>query len=106
MNRGTCKECGQVSMYGHWKDGEWTCVDCVNPDAVQSGGDHYTTLDYQPWQAIQDLHGLDGLAHYLECEIIVYAIRQGRKDDSDDAGKARHCAAKLREVRELMADEA
>jgi len=35
---------------------------------------------------------------YLKGNIIKYAMRQGKKDGSDDAGKARHYKQKLNEV--------
>jgi hypothetical protein len=35
---------------------------------------------------------------FLKGNIIKYAMRQGKKDGSDDAGKAKHYMHKLREV--------
>jgi len=36
---------------------------------------------------------------FLKGNIIKYSLRAGRKDGSDDAGKARHYMQKLKEVK-------
>jgi hypothetical protein len=36
---------------------------------------------------------------FLKGNIIKYSLRAGRKDGSDDAGKAKHYMQKLKEVR-------
>ena len=67
-------------------------------DDKQVGGSHYKNMDYQPWHCMEDLLTPDEFRGYLKGCVIKYAMRQGRKEGSDDAEKARHYAQKLREV--------
>lgn len=70
----------------------------LGADAKQVGGSHYKEMQYQPWHAMEDLLTHEEFIGYLKGCVIKYAMRQGRKDGSDDGLKARHYAQKLREV--------
>ena len=66
-------------------------------DARQVSGSHYTEMKLQPWHAIKALLTREEWGGFLKGNVIKYAMRQGRKAGSDDAGKALHYLDKLRE---------
>jgi len=68
-------------------------------DARQVGGDHYKTLDVEPWEAMKYLLTEDEFIGFLKGNIIKYSIRQGRKAGSNDDGqKCLHYIQKLKEI--------
>lgn len=67
-------------------------------NARQVGGDHYQGMPMQPWDAMQAVLTHEEFVGYLKGCILKYAMRQGRKEGTDDAGKARHYMQKLAEV--------
>ena len=67
-------------------------------DDVQVGGNHYKDMPVQPWDVMEAVLSHDEFVGFLKGNIIKYSLRAGRKDGSDDAGKAKHYLQKLREV--------
>ena len=67
-------------------------------DDVQVGGSHYKDMPIQPWDVMEAVLSHDEFVGFLKGNIIKYSLRAGRKDGSDDAGKAKHYLQKLREV--------
>ena len=68
-------------------------------DARQVGGDHYKTLDVEPWEAMKYLLTEEEFIGFLKGNIIKYSIRQGRKAGSNDDGqKCLHYIQKLKEI--------
>ena len=68
-------------------------------DQTQVGGTHYKDMELQPWELMQAILTPEEFRGFLKGNAIKYAMRQGRKGDaSEDAQKARHYAAKLKEV--------
>lgn len=65
---------------------------------IQVGGNHYKDMGMQPWAVMEVVLTRDEFIGFLKGNVIKYAMRQGKKADSDDAGKAHHYAAKLQEV--------
>lgn len=71
----------------------------MNPDETQVGGSHYRDMEIQPWEVMQSLLTPEEFRGFLKGNIIKYSMRQGLKGSAiEDAGKARHYAAKLSEV--------
>jgi len=68
-------------------------------DDMQISGSHYKEMAIQPWALMELVLTSDEFEGYLKGNIIKYAMRAGRKDGSDDAGKAKHYMQKLKEVR-------
>lgn len=67
-------------------------------DDLQISGNHYKDMPIQPWHVMEAVLTYDEFVGFLKGNIIKYSLRAGRKDGSDDAGKARHYLQKLREV--------
>ena len=67
-------------------------------DDLQVSGNHYKDMAVQPWTVMEAVLTPEEFRGYLKGNIIKYAMRQGKKQDSDDAGKAKHYALKLGEV--------
>lgn len=67
-------------------------------DDLQVSGNHYKDMPIQPWHVMEAVLTHDEFVGFLKGNIIKYSLRAGRKDGSDDAGKARHYLQKLREV--------
>lgn len=68
-------------------------------DSKQVGGQHYKTMDIQPWEVMEAVMTHTEFVGYLKGCILKYSMRQGRKvEANDDADKARHYAQKLREI--------
>ena len=76
----------------------------MNPDSQayikslkdkQVSGDHYVKMEVQPWDVMEVLLTHEEFIGYLKGNIIKYSMRQGRKEGSDDAGKAKHYMEKL-----------
>ncbi len=69
-------------------------------DARQVDGTHYKDMPMQPWAVMEAVLTHEEFVGYLKGCILKYAMRQGRKEGTDDAGKAAHYAQKLREVQQ------
>jgi hypothetical protein len=67
-------------------------------DDMQVSGTHYKDMPIQPWAVMEAVLTHDEFVGFLKGNIIKYSLRAGRKDGSDDAGKAKHYLQKLREV--------
>lgn len=71
----------------------------MTADATQVGGSHYKDMEIQPWEVMQSLLTPEEFRGFLKGNVLKYSMRQGRKGDAtEDAAKARHYAAKLKEV--------
>ena len=70
----------------------------MNADNIQVGGTHYKDMPVQPWTVMEATLTHDEFVGFLKGNIIKYSMRQGRKDGSDDASKAKHYLDKLNEV--------
>lgn len=68
-------------------------------DDTQIGGSHYKDMAVQPWEVMEQVLTSEEFEGFLKGNIIKYAMRQGKKADSDDANKALHYLQKLKEVR-------
>jgi hypothetical protein len=66
-------------------------------DDLQVSGNHYKDMPVQPWAVMQAVLTRDEFLGFLKGNIIKYSMRAGRKDGSDDAGKAKHYMQKLDE---------
>lgn len=67
-------------------------------DDLQVSGNHYKDMAIQPWELMQAVLTHEEFVGFLKGNVIKYAMRAGRKDGSDDLGKARHYMMKLAEV--------
>ena len=70
----------------------------IKADDLQISGSHYKDMPMQPWHVMEAVLTPEEFKGFLKGNIIKYSMRAGRKDGTDDAGKARHYAQKLREV--------
>lgn len=66
----------------------------------QVGGSHYKDLGVQPLEVMQTLLTEEEYIGFLKGNLIKYSIRQGRKEGSDDAAKAKHYQELLEEYME------
>ena len=71
-------------------------------DDRQVGGTHYKDMAVQPWEVMEALLTHEEFRGFLRGNVIKYAMRQGKKSDSDDAGKLEHYIQKLREFDEKV----
>jgi hypothetical protein len=69
-------------------------------DDLQVSGNHYKDMAIQPWELMQAVLTHEEFVGFLKGNIIKYSLRAGRKDGSDDLGKARHYMLKLAEVQD------
>ena len=67
-------------------------------DDVQVSGSHYKDMPIQPWTLMEAVLTHEEFRGFLKGNIIKYSMRAGRKEGSDDAGKAKHYIQKLKEV--------
>jgi hypothetical protein len=67
-------------------------------DDMQVSGSHYKDMPVQPWAVMEAVLTPDEFIGFLKGNIIKYSMRAGRKNGSDDAGKAKHYIQKLKEV--------
>lgn len=72
-----------------------------NANEYQIGGSHYKDMAVQPWDVMQSVMTHEEFVGFLKGNVIKYSMRQGKKEGTDDAAKALHYLAKLREVQEL-----
>lgn len=67
-----------------------------NTAPYQVGGDHYSRLDVQPWDAMKSWLGTEGFRAYLRGNAVKYLCRAGSKGDAlTDLMKAHHCLGEL-----------
>jgi hypothetical protein len=69
-------------------------------DDLQVSGNHYKDMAIQPWELMEAVLTHEEFVGFLKGNVIKYAMRAGRKDGSDDLGKARHYMMKLAEVQD------
>jgi len=69
-------------------------------DDLQVSGNHYKDMAIQPWELMEAVLTHAEFVGFLKGNIIKYSLRAGRKDGSDDLGKARHYMLKLAEVQD------
>ena len=70
----------------------------MNADDYQVGGSHYKDMAVQPWDVMEAVLTPEEFVGFLRGNLIKYAMRQGKKEGSDDGAKAKHYLAKLNEV--------
>ena len=70
----------------------------MSADDTQVGGTHYKDMPVQPWVVMESVLTHDEFVGFLKGNIIKYSMRQGHKQGSDDANKAKHYLMKLNEV--------
>lgn len=67
-------------------------------DDMQVSGNHYKEMAIQPWAVMEAVLTYAEFVGYLKGNIIKYSLRAGRKEGSDDEGKAKHYMQKLKEI--------
>ena len=67
-------------------------------DDMQVSGNHYKEMPVQPWAVMEAVLTPEEFIGFLKGNVIKYAMRAGRKEGSDDAGKAKHYLMKLNEI--------
>ena len=70
----------------------------LSADDIQVSGSHYKEMPIQPWHVMESVLTHAEFVGFLKGKIIKYSMRAGRKDGSDDAGKAQHYIQKLKEI--------
>jgi Protein of unknwon function (DUF3310) len=70
----------------------------MKADDMQIGGDHYKDMGIEPWAVMEAVLTPEEFIGFLKGNVIRYAMRQGKKEGTDDANKARHYAMKLAEM--------
>jgi hypothetical protein len=70
----------------------------MSADEKQVDGTHYKDMAVQPWAVMEAVLTHEEFIGFIKGNIIKYSMRQGRKDGSDDTGKALHYMEKLNEV--------
>jgi uncharacterized protein YhbP (UPF0306 family) len=71
----------------------------MKANQMQVSGTHYKDMAVQPWDVMENVLSEEEFIGFLKGNIIKYSMRQGKKEGSDDAGKAKHYLMKLKEVR-------
>jgi hypothetical protein len=79
-------------------------IEAASADDMQVGGDHYHSMGIQPWAVMESVLTHEEFVGYLKGNIIKYAMRSGRKPDTNDAEKAWHYKRKLDEFLNYYAD--
>jgi hypothetical protein len=72
-------------------------------DTIQIGGAHYKDMGMQPWHVMEAVLTPEEFQGFLKGNIIKYAMRQGKKEGTDDSNKAQHYKMKLDEIRNKQA---
>jgi len=70
-------------------------------DKRQVGGSHYKTMGVQPWTVMESVMTPEAFRGFLLGNVIKYAMRAGRKAESDDLSKAIHYLQRLQEHEKL-----
>ena len=73
-------------------------LDALAADTRQVSGNHYKDMPIQPWTLMEAVLTHEQFRGFLLGNIIKYSMRAGRKEGSDDAGKAKHYMQKLKEL--------
>lgn len=82
-----------TAVYANFKKSE------TEPDKRHVGGEHYSKLAIQPWDAMEAWLSHDEFCGFLRGNAIKYLARAGHKGDAlADIEKARHYLDKLIEV--------
>ena len=71
----------------------------ASANSKQVGGSHYKDMALQPWDVMEAVLTPEQFIGFLKGNVLKYALRQGKKE-SDDAGKAGHYIAKLKEMQQ------
>ena len=96
-----CRECREVLNSNSQIDTHYVKPWYDTASATQVGGDHYTVLDVQPWDAMANWMSPCEFEGFLRGNAIKYLARAGAKGDAlEDFRKARHYLDKLIEVLE------
>ena len=69
-------------------------------DEIQVSGTHYKDMPIQTWHVMEAVLTRDEFIGFLKGNVIKYSLRAGRKDGTDDAGKAVHYMMKLKEFQD------
>jgi hypothetical protein len=77
-------------------------VNGITADDIQVSGNHYKDMAIQPWHIMEAVMTPEAFRGFLCGNVIKYSLRAGRKEGSDDAGKAKHYMMKLKEFDEKM----
>jgi hypothetical protein len=72
----------------------------MSADDIQIGGTHYKDMPVQPWAVMEAVMTNEEFIGFLKGNIIKYSMRQGKKENSDDAQKAMHYLMKLNEIQD------
>ena len=80
------------------KDNPSKRKDIKSANSKQVSGNHYKEMDVQPWEVMESVLNYTEFVGFLKGNIIKYTMRAGKKENSDDMGKARHYIEKLKEV--------
>ena len=67
-------------------------------DSRQVSGSHYKDMPIQPWAVMESILTREEFIGFLKGNVLKYSMRAGRKEGSDDAGKAKHYMEKLLEM--------
>lgn len=73
-------------------------IPTIPSDQQQVSGRHYLDMPMQPWEVMEAVLTPEEFRGFLKGNVIKYSMRAGRKDGSDDAGKAQHYRQKLAEI--------
>jgi hypothetical protein len=73
-------------------------AEVAGADSIQVSGNHYKDLAVQPWHVMESVLTREEFIGFLKGNVIKYGMRQGRKEGSDDTGKALHYQQKLGEI--------
>ena len=70
----------------------------TSADDIQVSGNHYKDMPIQPWHVMESVLTREEFIGFLKGNVIKYSLRAGRKEGSDDKGKAEHYMQKLKET--------
>lgn len=92
----SCARCDQVKVHLAWVADKKLEN---RADSYQVAGDHYKNMPRQPWAVMAETLTHEEFVGFLKGSIIKYEMRDGKKPGAvDDAQKAEHYRAKLKEV--------
>ena len=86
-------------QYEMYKEGE---KHMTNANQYQIGGSHYKDMAVEPWAVMEAVLSPEEFRGFLCGNVIKYAMRQGKKEGTDDGAKALHYLAKLKEFDEKL----
>jgi hypothetical protein len=70
----------------------------MSANDTQVGGEHYRSMAMQPWDIMEAVLTKEEFVGFLKGFILKHTLRAGKKEGTDDIGKAQHYRAKLLEV--------